>query len=105
MRVLVTGATGRVSSGLVPRLLERGDTVRVLLRQEADAESFARRGAEPIMGDLRQPKTLIDAVAGVDGVVHLAAFFRGTTEAEARAINLDGTLTLAEAAQASGTSK
>jgi nucleoside-diphosphate-sugar epimerase len=105
MRVLVTGATGRVGGRLIPRLLERGDTVHVLLRQEAEAESFAKQGAHPIIGDLRQPETLINAVTGVDAVVHLAAFFRGATEAEARAINLDGTLALAQAARASGTSK
>ena len=39
MRILVTGATGRVGSRLVPRLLERGDQVRMLLRLETDVES------------------------------------------------------------------
>ena len=105
MRVLVTGATGRVGSRLVPRLLECGDNVRVLLRQEAEAESFAQRGAQPIIGDLRRPETLTGAVADVDAVVNLAAFFRGATEAEARAINQDGTLTLARAARQNGASK
>ena len=105
MRLLVTGATGRVGSRLVPRLLERGDKVHVLLRQEAQTESFVQRGAEPIIGDLLRPETLIDVVAEVDAVVHLAAFFRGATEAEARAINEDGTLALAQAAQESGVSK
>lgn len=32
MRILVTGATGYVGGRLVPRLLERGHTVRVLVR-------------------------------------------------------------------------
>ena len=105
MRILVTGATGRVGSRLVPRLLERGDDVRVLLRQQAQAESLARRGAEPIIGDLLQPETLIEAAAGVDAVLHLAAFFRGATELEARSINQDGTLALAKAARLGGASK
>jgi nucleoside-diphosphate-sugar epimerase len=34
-------------------------------------------------------------MAGIDVVVHLAAFFRGATEAQARAANYDGTLALA----------
>ena len=99
MKVLVTGATGRVGSRLVPRLLEHGDSVGVLLRKEADAEAFARRGTQPILGDLLRPETLTEAVAGVEAVVHLAAFFRGATEAEARAINQDGTIALAQAAR------
>src|SRR5262249_42013027 len=41
----------------------------------------------------------------VDAVIHLAAFFRGATEAQARAINQDGTLALAQAAQENGASK
>jgi nucleoside-diphosphate-sugar epimerase len=105
MRVLVTGATGRVGSRLVPRLVERGHSVRVLLRKEAEAESLARQGAGPILGDLRRPETLVEAVEGAEAVVHLAAFFRGATETEARATNQDGTLALAEAAQRGGVSK
>lgn len=105
MRILVTGATGRVGSRLVPRLVERGDKVRVLLRKEADAESFVTRGAEPIIGDLRSPTTLMKAVVGVDAVIHLAAFFRGATAEEARAINRDGTLALATAARQGDVSK
>jgi nucleoside-diphosphate-sugar epimerase len=74
----------------------------VLLRHEADSESFARRGAQPIFGDLLYSETLARAVEGIEAVVHLAAFFRGATEAEALAINLDGTLALADAARQSG---
>ncbi len=105
MRVLVTGATGRVGSRLVPRLLERGDSVRILLRKEADREPFAQRGAEVVIGDLLDPESLSSAVTGVEAVIHLAAFFRGATEAQALAINLDGTLALARAAQQAGVSK
>ena len=106
MRVLVTGATGRVGSRLVPRLLERGDSVRVLLRKEADREPFAQRWCG---NDHRRSATIrkawAGAVPGVEAVIHLAAFFRGATEAQARATNLDGTLALAQAAQQAGVSK
>ncbi len=105
MRLLVTGATGRVGSRLVPRLLAHGDAVRVLLRDPAQAESFKRYGAEVALGDLRQPDTLVEAVTGVDAVIHLAAFFRGATETEARAINVQGTLALARAARQADASK
>ncbi len=100
MRILVTGASGRVGSRLVPRLLGRYEGVRVLVRNEEQAEKFEGAGAETTVGDLLRPETLIDAVAGVEAVVHLAAFFRGATDVEARAANLDGTLALARAARA-----
>ncbi|MBW7461242.1 NmrA family NAD(P)-binding protein, partial [Paenibacillus sepulcri] len=38
MHILVTGATGRVGSRLVRRLLERGDKVRILVRSRQTAQ-------------------------------------------------------------------
>ncbi len=102
MRVLITGATGRVGSRFAPRLLQRGDSVRVLARQAERAEFLRQQGAEVAIGDLLQPETLAQAVAGVEAVVHLAAFFRGATPEENQAINQDGTLALAQAALRAG---
>ena len=105
MRVLVTGATGRVGSRLVPRLLQRDHVVRVLVRNKEQAESFRQPGAEAVLGDLLEPATLANAVSGVDAIVHLAAFFRGATEAEAHAVNYQGALALARAARQAGVSR
>lgn len=105
MQVLVTGATGRVGSRLVPRLLEGGDFVRVLVRKKEQAGLFRQVGVETVFGDLLEPVTLSTAVAGMDAVVHLAAFFRGASEAEARAVNYDGALALAHAARRAGISR
>jgi nucleoside-diphosphate-sugar epimerase len=102
MRVLVTGATGRVGSRFVPRLLEAGEEVRVLARDGGRAEPLARRGAEVLVGDLRDPDALKGAVAGVDAVVNLAAAFRGVPEEETVAVTRDAAVALADAAQAAG---
>lgn len=102
MRILVTGATGRVGSRYAQRALRRGDAVRLLVRQPERAESLRQQGADVVAGDLLRPESLIPAVAGVDTVVHLAAFFRGATPAEVQAANVDGTLALAQAASAAG---
>jgi nucleoside-diphosphate-sugar epimerase len=102
MHILVTGATGKVGSRFAPRLLQRGDTVRVLVRQAERAEFLRRHGIEIVTGDLLQPDTLAPAVAGVEAVVHLAAFFRGATAEEAQAANEGGTLALAQAALRAG---
>jgi nucleoside-diphosphate-sugar epimerase len=98
MKILVTGATGRVGSRLVPHLLKRGDAVRILVRDQERAQSLYQKGAEIVIGDLEEPSTLTQAVAGMDAVIHLAAFFRGATPEEAQAINMKGTLALAQAA-------
>ena len=98
VKVLVTGATGRVGSRLVPRLLRLGHEVRIFARSGERAEPLAALGAEPVIGDLLEPDSLKPAVRGVDAVVHLAAFFRGASNEEAHAVNLSGTVSLATAA-------
>jgi nucleoside-diphosphate-sugar epimerase len=57
------------------------------------------------IGDLLQPSTLAEALVGVDAVVHLAAFFRGAPDAEARAVNEGGAIAMAEAAIKAGISR
>ncbi|WP_062208878.1 NAD(P)-dependent oxidoreductase [Streptomyces sp. NBRC 109706] len=104
MHVLVTGATGQVGRRFLPRLLRWSgqDRVRVLVRDAERAEAFAALGAETHVGDLRDSATLPGALAGMDAVVHIAAAFRGVPDEEARAVNRDATLALAEAALAEG---
>lgn len=105
MRLLVTGATGRIGSRLVPRLLRHGDMVRILIRNKKQAEPLQKLGTEVVVGDLLQPDTLEQVVTGIDAVVHLAAFFRGATPEQAQAVNHGGTLALAQAAIDARTSK
>jgi nucleoside-diphosphate-sugar epimerase len=102
MNILVTGATGRVGSRLVPRLLQRGDSVRVLVRDPDRAQALKEHGAEIIVGDLLHPETLTRGVDNTDAVIHLAAFFRGATPEESQTVNLEGTLALARASLKTG---
>ncbi len=95
MNILVTGAMGRIGSRLVPRLLERGDAVRVLVRNPGKAQVLKHQGAELVTGDLLNKESLTRAVAGIDAVIHLAAFFRGATPEESQTINFEGTMALA----------
>ncbi len=100
MKILVTGATGKVGSRLARHLAERGDHVRALVRDPARAEELRVAGIELVQGDLVAAESLGAAVRGVDAVVHCAAFFRGATDEQAHAVNDLGTQHLARAALA-----
>ena len=66
MRVLVTGATGKVGNSIATALLERGDEVVVLVRDPDRAASVLPTGVVPIRGDVTEPATLGPAVAGCE---------------------------------------
>lgn len=100
MNILVTGATGKVGSRLARRLAARGDHVRALVRDRPRAREMLGAQIELVEGDLLDPASLPAAVAGVDAVVHCAAFFRGATAEQAHAVNDLGTQHLAHAALA-----
>lgn len=99
MKVLVTGATGKVGSRLVKRLIEHGEQVRALVRDEKRAGDMLGDQVELVKGDLLEPDSLPEAVEGVDAVVHCAAFFRGATDEQAHATNDLGTRHLTEASK------
>lgn len=105
MTTLVTGATGRVGSRFVPRLLRAGEPVRILARDAARAEPLQRLGAEVVLGDLRDGGTIDDAVKGADAVVHLGAAFLEESEGETAAVNHGATVALAEAALRGGAAR
>lgn len=100
MKILVTGATGKVGSRLVKRLADRGNQVRALVRDPARAGGVRGERIEVVQGDLLAEDSLAAAVRGVDAVVHCAAFFRGATAEQANAVNDLGTRSLAQAARA-----
>ena len=53
--ILVTGATGRVGTRLIPMLLSRGIAVRAMTRDPEKAGDLKKLGAEVVKGDMRAP--------------------------------------------------
>ena len=55
MTTLVTGSTGLLGNNVVRLLLERGERVRVLVRQGCDPRPLAGLDVETAHGDVREP--------------------------------------------------
>ena len=65
--VLVTGATGSVSSALRAELKARpGIQIRALVRDPVKADALKRDGHDVVVADLEEPDTLAEAFDGVD---------------------------------------
>ena len=108
MKVLVTGATGFTGGHLASTLAARGDEVRALVRPRSrrkfEASPLPARGVVAVDGDLTDAAAVGRAADGVEVVYHIAATYReaGQRDAAYRAINVDGTRHVLEAARAGG---
>ena len=102
MTILVTGATGLLGNNIVRLLLEKGEAVRVLVRENADERPLEGLEVERITGDIREAERVQAACQGTRAVIHSAALVTigWTRLEEARAINVIGTQHVAAAARA-----
>ncbi|MBX5153658.1 SDR family NAD(P)-dependent oxidoreductase [Rhizobium lentis] len=77
MTILITGGCGFIGRHVAEELLNNGYDVRILDalidQVHGDAEISLPDGAEIIQGDVRDKDAVRAALAGVDGVIHLAA--------------------------------
>jgi len=72
MKVLVTGVTGYIGGRLVPRLLEAGNQVRVLVRDAGRLEARAWVGeVEVLEGAAEDPGAVGTAIEGMDAAYYL----------------------------------
>jgi nucleoside-diphosphate-sugar epimerase len=93
-RYFVTGATGFLGAEVAKQLLSRGHQVAALARDPSKATLLARLGVEVHAGDITEPATLRAPMHGVDGVFHIAAWYKTghpRATALATAINVTGT--------------
>ena len=96
MTVVVTGATGHIGANLVRALLERGDKVRVTVRD--DTRAIEGLEVEQVKADVLDRESLARAFQGARLVYHLAAHVSILEDAEKlRAVNVDGTRNVVEA--------
>ena len=92
VRTLVTGATGRLGTALLPRLKTAGHAVRAASRTPPEK---SEESLEWVELDLIGGRGIESALENVDVIIHAATAPQGNTEA----VDVQGTKRLLEAAQ------
>jgi nucleoside-diphosphate-sugar epimerase len=98
--VLVTGGTGFIGRRVVEQLRAVGTPVHVLARSLTDAPRLHALGCHVFRGDVTIPQSVTNAMTGCQYVVHCAV--GGGDMTQARAINVEGTRHLLDAARSAG---
>lgn len=105
MKVLITGGVGYVGGRVAKHLREH--TNHALALSKTPSRSIPAWASEYEIHDLdmTKPKTMVEAVKGVDAVIHLAALNEQEAAAspeKAMQVNVEGTRHLLEAASKAG---
>ena len=104
MRALVTGATGCVGANVAAALIERGYAVRAMHRPTSSLDALEGLEVELAPGDVLDPDSLGQAMAGCRLVFHVAAVsdYWRTPKETIYQVNVEGTRNVAEAALRAG---
>jgi nucleoside-diphosphate-sugar epimerase len=73
MDVVLTGATGFIGSHVLADLYKHGHEVTALVRDDAQAEAVAARGATPVLVDLYDRPTVARLLGRAGGAIHTAS--------------------------------
>lgn len=99
MKVALTGATGFIGSHVLTELQQHGHEVTALVRDDAQAEIVAARGATPAVADLYDRPVVASLLGNADGAIHTAS------PGDATSANLDSAVVDAVTGAFAGTGK
>jgi dihydroflavonol-4-reductase len=104
MKIFLTGGSGFIGSAVVRKLLERGDSVRCLLRPTSSLSRIEGLPFERVVGDVRDAAAVAEAIRGCDAVIHLACLssWQQINSADMDAVAVEGTRNVMEAAIGNG---
>jgi dihydroflavonol-4-reductase len=106
MTTLVTGASGLVGSHVTRLLVQRGDSVRALVRDRSPLDELAGLDVELAYGDVLDRGSVRRAMQGVQRVFHVAGLTSLRTSADkVFAVNVGGTRIVLEEALRAGVAR
>ncbi|MBV8172635.1 MAG: NAD-dependent epimerase/dehydratase family protein, partial [Candidatus Eremiobacteraeota bacterium] len=93
MRYFVTGATGFVGGAVARQLVQAGHAVIALARDPSRARHLTKLGVTIASGDVTDAASLRAPMTGVDGVFHIAGWYKigERDRSPGAAINIEGT--------------
>ena len=106
MTTLVTGATGLIGSHVTRRLVQRGDSVRALVRDQSPLGQLDGLEIELAHGDVLDRRSVRRAMRGVQRVFHVAGLTSLRASADTTfAVNVGGTRIVLEEALRAGVAR
>lgn len=101
MRVVLVGASGFVGSKILNELIERGHSVKAVVRDSSKLANFPQIEVEEI--DINKTEKLVNAINSADAVI--SAFNAGWTNPNLYNDFLNGSQAIEKAVEASGTKR
>jgi len=98
MKYFITGATGFIGGRVTEKLIKAGHGVNALVRDPGKAQHLSALGVKLFRGDITDKQSMRDAMQNVDGVYHIAGWYKvGTKNKElGYKINVNGTRNVLE---------
>jgi nucleoside-diphosphate-sugar epimerase len=98
MKYFITGATGFIGGHLARQLREAGHGVIAVVRNPEKAKDLSEIGIVLHKGDVTEKESMRKPMTGVDGVFHVAGWYKvgARDKSQAYAINVEGTRNVLE---------
>lgn len=98
MKFFITGATGFVGGVLARQLRAAGHEVNALVRSPEKANELLAIGVKLFKGDVTDKESMREAMTGVDGVFHVAGWYKvGVKDkSDGEKVNIQGTRNVLE---------
>lgn len=100
--ILIAGATGQLGGVITRNLLDQGERVRILVRDSSSYDHLVAAGAQPVIGDLKDPGSLVQACDGVQTAITTANSTARSEPDTLDSVDRRGNRNLIDAAEATG---